>query len=410
MLATPSRARARLRHAATAAALRVLWRDPSCWDDPHAIERIPSYLTQRGARRPLLLTSAGVTRRGQGAPLLDALRTAGVEAAVLDQAPPEPTVQDVEDALSFYQANGCDSIVALGGGSVLDAAKAVAARAANPSTDLADLCGLGRIRHALPTVVAVPTTAGSGSETTAGAVVIDERALPPRKFVLADLKLVPPLTVLDPRLTLSAPAALTAHAGMDALTHAIEARANRFTTRAARACSREAVALIARHLPAAYADGADLRARAGMQRAAYLAGRAITTSYVGTVHAIAHAAGPLLGLPHGLVNAIVLPTVLRAFGPAASEALADLARAAGLPAQTSAHGADELIRWIEGLNARMGIPRHLPGLTTAHLPLIRARALPESWSYPVPSLWTEPQMTQVLERLVPPAGENGAVG
>ena len=304
-----------------------------------------------------------------------------------------PTVANVEAALGVYRDHGCQAIVGFGGGSAMDCAKAVGARVAQPKKSVNSMGGLLRVHRRPPCLIAVPTTAGTGSEVTLAAVITDERTH--HKYPINDFFLIPAYAVHDWRLTEGLPASVTAQTGMDALTHAIEAYVGRSTTRLTREKALSACRLIHDNLADAYDDPHNARARRNMLRAAYDAGIAFTQSYVGYVHAIAHSLGGLYGIPHGLANAVILPHVLRAYGEAAESKLADVARACGIsPEGASDHdAAHALIGWIDAANARMGIPDHLDGIRASDVAAMAAHADAEANPlYPVPVEWDRAQL------------------
>ena len=215
----------------------------------------------------------------------------------------------------------------------MDCAKGVGARVAQPSKPINKMRGLLRIHRRLPLLIAVPTTAGTGSEVTLAAVITDDETH--YKYPINDFVLIPRFAVHDPEFTRGLPASITGQTGMDALTHAVEAFIGRSTTPYTRKMARQAVQLIHDNLLEAYEHGDDMRARRNMLSAAYKAGVAFTRSYVGYAHAIAHSLGGRYGIPHGLANAIILPHMLRAYGDAAAPKLADLARMAGIAPATA---------------------------------------------------------------------------
>ena len=248
--------------------------------------------------------------------------------------------------------------------------------------------GLLRVHRRLPLLIAVPTTAGTGSEVTLAAVITDEKTH--YKYPINDFALIPSIAVHDWRLTAGLPVSITGQTGMDALTHAVEAFIGRSTTRHTREMALDAVRLIHDNLLAAYENGRDEAARRNMLTASYEAGIAFTQSYVGYVHAIAHSLGGRYGIPHGLANAIILPHALRAYGDAAAPKLAILARHVDIAAADEPDGtaAAAFIEWVDAMNARLGIPRHLDGIRAADLEVMAAHADAEANPlYPVPVLW-----------------------
>lgn len=365
------------------------------------LEAVPGVLKRRGCARVLLVTGPNVTRRGLTRPLLDALGSAGIHCAVYDKTPPNPTVSAVEEGAALYRAQGCQAILGFGGGSNLDCAKAVGVRVVLPHKPLSKCAGVLKVRRPLPLLIAVPTTAGSGSETTIAAVITDRSAR--HKYAISDFPLIPRYAVLDPAVTVSLPPALTATTGMDALTHAVEAYIGRSTTRDTREAALTAVRLIFANLDRAFADGSDLEARRNLLEASFLAGCAFTKSYVGYVHAIAHALGGAYDVPHGQANAVILPLVLERYGPAAHRKLAELARAAGVAEETTPapQAAAAFIQAIRAMNARFGVGATIPELRRADIPALARHADKEANPlYPVPLLLDADELAQLFERLL----------
>ena len=256
--------------------------------------------------------------------------------------------------------------------------------------------GLLRVWKKLPTLIAVPTTAGTGSETTLAAVITDSEKH--HKYPINDFCLIPHYAVLDYRVTLGLPKNITATTGMDALTHAVEAYIGRSTTRETRAMAEEAVAMIHQHLKNAYDDGSNAEARNAMLRAAYCAGVAFTKSYVGYVHAVAHSLGGQYGTPHGLANAVLLPIVLRMYGSSCQHKLAMLARRSGTVSWglDDAETAKRFIEWIEQMNASMGIPTRLSGIKDEDISLMARHANQEANPlYPVPLLMSRRELEKI---------------
>lgn len=380
------------------AALPVLpYREPQVF---HSCGELSTVFQKENIRRVLIVTDAGIVRSGIAAQLEAVLDEDDISYAVYDQTRPNPTVVNVEQALSLYRRYRCQALIAIGGGSSMDCAKAVGARLARPGTPLGKLKGTLRILRPLPTLIAIPTTAGTGSETTLAAVITDTQAQ--HKYVMNDFVLIPKYAVLDARLTLSLPPHLTATTGMDALTHAVEAYIGRSTTRQTRQEALEATRLVFANVERAYRSGKDYEARSNMLTAAYRAGIAFSRSYVGYVHAVAHSLGGHYNIPHGLANAVLLPYVLESYGSCIHRKLHDLAVAAGVasPQEKDAGAAAKFIRAIRQLNARMGIPETLEGIRPEDIPVMAAHAEKEANPlYPVPRLMTREELTFFYEQV-----------
>ena len=255
-------------------------------------EDVPAVLQKRSIQKVLIVTDPGIARLGLTASLERALTAQGVGVAVYAETRANPTVSNVEEAASLYRESACQAIIGFGGGSAMDCAKGVGARIAQPNKPINKMRGLLRIHRRLPLLIAVPTTAGTGSEVTLAAVITDDETH--YKYPINDFVLIPRFAVHDPEFTRGLPASITGQTGMDALTHAVEAFIGRSTTPYTRKMARQAVQLIHDNLLEAYEHGDDMRARRNMLSAAYKAGVAFTRSYVGYVHAIAHSSGRAL--------------------------------------------------------------------------------------------------------------------
>lgn len=380
------------------AALPVLpYREPEVF---HNCGELSTVFQKENIRRVLIVTDAGIVRSGIAAQLETVLDEDDISYAVYDQTRPNPTVVNVEQALSLYRRYRCQALIAIGGGSSMDCAKAVGARLARPRTPLGKLKGTLRILRPLPTLIAIPTTAGTGSETTLAAVITDTQVQ--HKYVMNDFVLIPKYAVLDARLTLSLPPHLTATTGMDALTHAVEAYIGRSTTRQTRQEALEATRLVFANVERAYRNGKDYEARSNMLTAAYRAGIAFSRSYVGYVHAVAHSLGGQYNIPHGLANAVLLPYVLERYGSCIHRKLHDLAVSAGVAdaQESDAGAAAKFICAIRLLNARMGIPETLEGIRPEDIPVMAAHAEKEANPlYPVPRLMTREELTFFYEQV-----------
>ncbi len=361
-----------------------------------SLNDVPNVLRRKNIESVIIITDPMIYQLGLTAPLEHKLDEAGVHTCIYYQTVPNPTIHNVEEARQMYLDNACQAIIAFGGGSSIDCAKVTGARVVKPHQSVSQMKGLLRIWKKLPTLIAVPTTAGTGSETTLAAVITDSEKH--HKYPINDFALIPHYAVLDYRVTLGLPKPITATTGMDALTHAVEAYIGRSTTRETRAMAEEAVAMIHQHLKSAYDDGTNEDSRNAMLRAAYCAGIAFTKSYVGYVHAVAHSLGGQYGTPHGLANAVLLPIVLRMYGSACHERLAILARRSGVVqwGLDDATTALQFIEWIEWMNEQMGIPKTLSDIRKADIPAMAHHAAQEANPlYPVPVLWNRRELEKV---------------
>jgi alcohol dehydrogenase class IV len=313
-------------------------------------------LRRLGAKRVLVVTDAFMVKSGVVARLLAPLQEGGIETAVFDGVQPDPTVQNVRDGLALYRSSGAEAVVAIGGGSPLDAGKAISILTTNPEP-LADYMGYHKIPKAGAPLLAIPTTAGTGSEVTKVAVITDtERDV---KMMILDQHLLPVVALVDYELTLSMPAPLTAHVGVDTLTHGIEAFVSRKASEMTDPIALSCIRLAATHLVKAWEEPGNLAAREGMMLSATQGGMAFANSSVCLVHGMSRPLGLLFHIPHGLSNAMLLPAVTR-FSLAGAEArYATVARTMGLCAANAsdASAAASLVEGLEKLNARLEVPR-----------------------------------------------------
>ena len=373
------------------------WRRPRVYAGPGSLLRAADILRENGLRRPFVVASRRQCADEHFRALQEALDEQDILLSVFSSVEPNPSVETVEKIAAQYRLDRCDCFLVIGGGSPMDAAKAAAARLARPERSLSRLAGLLKVRRRVPPLIAVPTTAGTGSETTIAAVITGSDH---HKYAVSDLCLIPHYAILDPTLSAGLPPHITAETGMDALTHAVEAYLSRFyNTGMTRALAESAVVTIFAHLEHAYRDGASLEDRAAMLQASFDAGAAFTRASVGNVHAIAHTLGGLYGTPHGLANAVLLPLVLEDYGAAAYSRLARLAGLVGLPGETKEARAKAFIAEIRAMNARMGIPDHFDTIREEDIPLMSKWASQEANPvYPVPVIYDEARFARVIER------------
>lgn len=394
-----SRLGCRLFQLAFRAALPILpYRQPKLLSGLSAIA--PLLRTQK-VHSVLLVADAGVRHLGLTAELEESLRREHIVCAVFEQKTPNPTIDDVEKALRQYKNTNAKAIIAIGGGSAIDCAKVVGARIARSHRPVEKMRGLLRVMRPTPMLIAVPTTAGTGSETTLAAVITDSKTH--HKYPINDFALIPDYTVLDETLTFGLPPQITATTGMDAFTHAVEAYIGRSTNKLTRAMAEEAVVLIAENLRDAVADGTNRWARARMLRASYCAGIAFSRSYVGYVHGIAHSLGGQYGIAHGLANAVILPHMLKRYGSACSPKLALLARKIRIaPQETDDLQAARLfIDWISEMNRDFSIPEGFSQIREEDIPQMAANADREcNPLYPVPLLLDRQELEAMYHQLM----------
>jgi alcohol dehydrogenase class IV len=370
---------------------------------PGASRRLGQAICAFGHRKVLIVTDKVVAGMGLPHALIEALTAGGTAHVVFDEVTPDAPVPLIEQGIAFYQKHGCDAVVAFGGGSPMDAAKAIALAVANKKSPLKLVGYFKGLRSPVP-IYAVPTTAGTGSEVTVAAVVSDPKTH--KKLVIADTRLVPSMAALDPNLMTGLPPAVTAATGMDALTHAVEAFVGNWSTDYTDRMALAAVGTIYANLRVACRHGTSLVAREQMSLAATWAGLAFTRANVGYVHAIAHQLGGRYHTPHGLANAIVLPHVLAFLAPAITKKLAVLAvrAGAGKVGERPTALAAKFIASVEALSRDVGIPAHLDALRAADIPALAKDACWEAdTNYPVPKYMSPETCEAVLRKILPPA-------
>ena len=333
------------------------WRKPDILEFDNGVLGLPEFIKAQGIERVLLVTDEGLKNLGLCDGLVNKCEEVGLKCAWYYKAVPNPTINNIEDALKMYKENDCQAIIAFGGGSPMDCAKGVGARVACPNKQVPQMKGILKVTHKLPPLYAIPTTAGTGSETTLAAVISNPETH--EKYPINDPHLIPKYAVLDATLTTGLPQKITSTTGVDALTHAVEAYIGSANTKETKQMAIDAVKLIFDNLKKAYDNGKDIEARANMQKAAFYAGVAFTRAYVGNVHAIAHTLGGFYGVPHGLANAIILPIMLDEYGETAYKKLAELADVVGIKGADDAEKAKAFIQAIKDLNESMAIPKYV---------------------------------------------------
>lgn len=383
---------------AGAAVMPLPW--PKAFEGENPSLDLCRYVIKQKRKSVLFVTSKTPVRTGLVQPLIDELESAGIKVTLFDAIKPDPTVDLIEEVVTILEDNECDSVMALGGGSCIDAAKVIAARGRNKRSIL-KMAGLFRVRKGMLPLYAVPTTAGTGSEVTTAAVVLDP--VGERKLAIVDPRLMPRAAALDGNLMLGVPQHTTAITGIDALTHAVEAFVSKNALRRTDKMAIEATQLVMANLETAYADGSNVEARQNMARASHLAGKAFTQVGLGYVHAIAHNFGALYHTPHGRANAIVMPHVLDYSLPKCAGRLAKLARACniGTEEQSKEERAKLFIARIRELNQTFGIPSQLDDLKAEDIPRIAKAARQEArFTYAVPRYMSKKKCERVIANML----------
>lgn len=361
------------------------------------ISEIPNILKKEAISKPLIITDQTLSSIGATDSLQKALTENRIQYALFDGAFPNPTTALACQAAAFYRDNNCDGLIAFGGGSPMDLTKAVGVMLARPDKSLEKLAGILKVHRKLPVLIAIPTTAGTGSETTLAAVLIDADTR--YKFTINDFPLIPKYAILDPSTIHTLPVSIAVTTGLDALTHAVEAYIGRSTTRQTRSDAKKAVKLIFENLDASV-NHESAKAESAMLKASHYAGRAFTRSYVGYIHAVSHSLSGQYNLPHGWTNAVLLPLILKRYGSTVWKKLAKLAICAGIgnPAESEEVLAKRFIAEIEEKNRRYNIPCHIGAICQEDIPLLASHADREANPlYPVPVLWDAKDLEKIYQ-------------
>lgn len=367
----------------------------------YSTSKLSGVFEQNNIDKVLIVTDKSIHNLGLLDKMLSHLDHHNIKYIIYDDTVANPTTTNVEEAKELYLENNCGAIIGFGGGSSIDCAKAVGARIAKPNQSLAKMKGILKVHKKLPILAAVPTTAGTGSETTLAAVITDAKTR--HKYAINDFPLIPQYAVLDPKVTLSLPPSITATTGMDALTHAVEAYIGNSTTKDTRRDALKAVKLIYENIFTAYRDGRNIEARQNMLKASFYAGCAFTKSYVGYVHAVAHSLGGEYNIPHGLANATLLPMVLEEYGECIYDKLYDLAISAGVAEETDDHkqAALNFIESVKKMKKELGIGDTLKGMVKEDIPKLAKYADKEGNPlYPVPVLMNAKELEKFYYMLM----------
>ena len=378
------------------------WRQPQLLKFDRGIADLPKFIKDKGYDSVLLVTDPMLMQLKMPQPIIDNCGEVGLHCALFSEVCPNPTIDIVEQALQMYKSEKCQCIIALGGGSSMDCAKAVGARVARPNKSIPQMKGILKVGKKLPMLVAIPTTAGTGSETTLAAVITNSQTH--EKYAINDHALIPEYALLDPTLTTGLPKKITSTTGRDALTHAVEAYIGKGNTKGTKDMAEKAVKLIFDNLVTAYNDGGNLQARENMLAGAYYAGAAFTRAYVGYVHAMAHTMGGFYHTPHGLANSVILPHVLDWFGSSIYKKLAKLADIVGIDGDSDEVKAKKFIQAIKDMNKAMDIPEKIEGVVEEKdLPTMVDRAYSEAHPlYPVPKFMSKKDLEDMFRQVCPP--------
>ena len=375
-----------------------LYMQPKMIKGEHALLDLVDVLKEKHLTHYMIVTTPGFIKRGTLQSFFEALTQNDIQYSIFHDVKPDPEISDVEKLKEMFIKDGCQALIAIGGGSVIDCSKAALACVQMKNLDVKTVLHTGRVSKQLPLLIAVPTTAGTGSEVTAGAVITDP--IKKRKYALSHLFLIPKYALLDASLLTSLPAKMTAYSGMDALTHAIEAYINCFNNRKTNEYALCAIKSIFQYLVPSFEDGLNMQYRLELLEASYNAGVAISNNYVGYVHAIAHGIGGMYHLQHGMINAIILPIVLEEYGGAVVGKLAKIADVVGITGATDQDKSKQFIQKLKDLNQIFSIPTSIPEIQEEDIHYLATGAEKEgNPTYPTPVTWNVAQFEKVIRKI-----------
>ena len=370
---------------------------------PGARKELPDVLSRMGLHKALVCSDKGLIKVGTTKLVTDVLDDAGFPYEIYSEIKPNPTVTNVKEGIAAFKASGADCLIAIGGGSSMDTAKGIGIVANNPEfSDIVSLEGCAPTKHKSVPIIALPTTAGTGAEVTINYVIIDEKRQ--AKMVCVDPNDIPAVAIVDPELMYSLPKGLTAATGMDALTHAIEGYITKGAWVMSDMYELQAIKMIAENLPTAVDEPTNPKGREGMALAQYIAAQAFSNVGLGLVHGMAHPMGALHDIPHGVANAILLPTIMEFNLPCRIEKFGVIARTMGvntegMSAEQAAHAAVEAVR---ALAVRVGIPQHLSelGIYEKDIPALAKQAIADVCTPGNPREVTEAQIVELYKKIL----------
>lgn len=378
----------------------IKWNNSEVISKENALKELPQTLKQKGFKKVFLITDEKINSLGLCNPFIEELQIRNIDYLLYKDVISNPTISSIEKALEIFNKENFDVIVAVGGGSVIDSAKLLGARYANSKLSLKKMKGYFKIPKRIPYLVAVPTTAGSGSEATIVGVVTNEENH--AKYAITSPKLLPHLVVLDPLLTVNLPSFVTATTGMDALTHAIECFIGHANTKKTKSDSLEAIKKIWNNLQVAVFDPLNIEARLAMQEAAYLAGVAFTRGFVGYVHALAHPLSGFYNVPHGLANAVLLPKVLEKYGSSINKDMSILYYELGYTEELTIDEKRKfIIEEIKKINQNINIPNKILNVEEKDLNEMVGRGMKEAHPmYPIPKILNRKDLLDIYKEII----------
>lgn len=343
-----------------------------------ARKELPAVLERMGLHKALVCSDKGLIKVGTTKMVTDVLDEASFPYEIYSEIKPNPTVTNVQQGVEAFKASGADCLIAIGGGSSMDTSKGIGIVANNPEfADVVSLEGCAPTKHKSVPIIAMPTTAGTGAEVTINYVIIDEERK--AKMVCVDPNDIPAVAIVDPELMYSLPKSLTAATGMDALTHAIEGYITKGAWVMSDMYELQAIKMIAENLPLAVEEPTNPVGREGMALAQYIAAQAFSNVGLGLVHGMAHPMGSLYDIPHGVANALLLPTIMEFNMPTRIEKYGVIARHMGVDTtgMTPEQAAQAAVDAVRALSVRVGIPQRLSdlGITEQDIPALAKQAI-----------------------------------
>lgn len=370
---------------------------------PGARKELPEVLTRMGVKKALVTSDKGLIKVGTTKMVTDVLDEMGFPYDIYSEIKPNPTVTNVKQGVEAFKASGADCIIAIGGGSSMDTAKGIGIVANNPEFgDIVSLEGCASTKNKSVPIIALPTTAGTGAEVTINYVIIDEERQ--AKMVCVDPNDIPAVAIVDPELMYSLPKGLTAATGMDALTHAIEGYITKGAWIMSDMYELQAIKMIAENLPIAVEEPTNPVGREGMALAQYIAAQAFSNVGLGLVHGMAHPMGSLHDIPHGVANALLLPTIMEFNMPTRIEKYGIIAQHMGVDTtgMTPEEAAQAAVDAVRELSIRVGIPQHLSeiGITEADIPALAAQAITDVCTPGNPRDVTEAEIIELYKKVL----------
>lgn len=370
---------------------------------PGARKELPEVAHRLGLKKALVVTDKGLVKFGVAKMVTDVLDEAGIPYEIYSEVKPNPTVTNVKQGVDAFATSGADFIVAIGGGSSMDTAKGIGIVTNNPEfADVVSLEGCAPTKHKTVPIIALPTTAGTAAETTINYVIIDEEKH--KKMVCVDPNDIPCCAIIDAELMYSLPKGTTAATGMDALTHAIEGYITKAAWELSDMFEIEAIRLINKYLRQAVYDPKNPAGRSGMALAQYVAGMAFSNVGLGVVHGMAHPMGSLFDIPHGVANALLLPTIMEYNKPVCIDKYVEIAKAmdAYKEGMTKAEAAQAACDAVRALAIEVGIPQHLSdlGITAKDIDALADQAIEDVCTPGNPRLVTRQDIVELYKKVL----------